>query len=183
MNHHCPIYIKYRLFLKQNLTFIKSLRWSKTFYFNKTKPKSTKRPWQNRKKNGINLPRVTEKLQSRKKESKREGPSVFKGHFRIGNERTEQYVARVVVCAGCAIHWRAIWLTTLLAIYSPISINQLLLQILHFDWLSYSPSISDRPQVAKGVDFHIQNHLKKTRIFAPRWLSVHRQLWSFKIIC
>ena len=50
------------------------------------------------------------------------------------------------------------------------SIKQLtsgLLQILPSDWLSYSLSIGDRPLVAKGVDFHIQNNLKNTCIL-PR---------------
>ena len=32
------------------------------------------------------------------------------------------------------------------------------LQILPSDWLSYSLSIGDRPLVAKGIDFQIQNN-------------------------
>ena len=39
------------------------------------------------------------------------------------------------------------------SIYKP---NSGLLQILPFDWLSYSLSIGDRPLVAKGMDFQIQ---------------------------
>ena len=64
----------------------------------------------------------------------------------------------MTILAGRKTIWYLFYNITL------ISINQLmhrLLQILPFDWLSYSLCIGDRPLVAKLIDFQIQNNGRK----------------------